>query len=138
MAGKSLDERAQLFQVRYPRKKISREGIRRLYISRGIKRKVVKQMKLVPNRKQDKRDQQRADIIKQIDRCKRKGRKILYLDEVNFTKLAMEKRAWSNRGHNIEIDQRAVYIGYVSVCASISEEGGVEALAIQRKAFDRW
>ena len=64
------------------------------------------------------------------------SRKIIWIDEVNFTKLALQKREWSNKLNNINIDQATVYRGYVSVCAAITEDTGIEALAIQRKAFN--
>ena len=64
------------------------------------------------------------------------SRKIIWLDEVNFTKLALQKREWSNKLTNINVDQATVYRGYVSVCAAITEDTGIEALAIQRKAFN--
>ena len=39
---------------------------------------------------------------------------------------------------NIEINQERVYRGYVSVCATIAEGTGIEALALQDKAFNRY
>ena len=66
------------------------------------------------------------------------GHKILWLDEVNFTKLSIDKHAWSRMYSNIEVDQSRIYRGYTSVCATIAQGTGVEALAIQKKAFNRW
>ena len=40
--------------------------------------------------------------------------------------------------NNIEVDQAQVYRGYTSVCAAIAEDTGIEALAIQKKAFNRY
>jgi hypothetical protein len=36
------------------------------------------------------------------------------------------------------VDQKTLYKGYVSCCAAITKGAGVEALMIQRKAFNRW
>ena len=58
------------------------------------------------------------------------GRKVVYLDEVIFSKLSIDKHAWSNQHKNIEVDQATVQRGYTSVCAAIAEGTGIEALAI--------
>jgi hypothetical protein len=50
MAGKTLEERARLFELRYPGKKLNRYGLRKIYREHGIKRKAVCQVKLVPER----------------------------------------------------------------------------------------
>ena len=58
------------------------------------------------------------------------GRRVLYLDEIVFSKLSMPKMEWSNRGSSITVDQDKVRTGYVAVCAAISAGTGIEALHI--------
>ena len=66
------------------------------------------------------------------------GYKTLFLDEVNFTKASLQRVEWSNKGTNISVDQKQVYTGYVSVCATICEDTGIEALAFQNRAYNRY
>ena len=76
-------------------------------------------------------------IISDLQEQKSLGRRILFLDEVNFTKASISKVEWSNKNANIDVDQERVYGGYVSCCAVIAEGTGIEALAIQKKAFNQ-
>ena len=57
-------------------------------------------------------------------------RKIVYLDETNFTKLAFQSKDWSSCRENQHVDQRDIYTGYRSVIATISEDKGVELIKI--------
>ena len=61
-------------------------------------------------------------------------RKIVYLDETNFTKLAFQSKDWSSCRENQHVDQRDIYTGYRSVIATISEDKGVELIKIYRTA----
>ena len=60
---------------------------------------------------------------------------MLYLDEVNFTKLAISKKEWSPKKKNIEVDQATIYTGYHSVCACINESYGLESIEILTRAW---
>ena len=63
--------------------------------------------------------------------------KIVFLDEVNFTKNTLLKRAYSAKGQNIEIEQSAIYGGYWSVIAAISTESKIEHLFFRPKAINQ-
>ena len=52
MAGRTLDERARLFEVRYPDKKLPVHRLRAIYRKQGIKLKTVRQVKMIPERNQ--------------------------------------------------------------------------------------
>ena len=67
---------------------------------------------------------------------KTSGRSILYLDEVNFTKLAIQSKDWSNKNTNLTVDQKEIYTGYRSVIVAMSEENGLENSLICRSAID--
>ena len=50
LAGNTLVERARLFEVRFPGKRLSATQLRGIYKQLGIKKKKVEQLKLIPNR----------------------------------------------------------------------------------------
>ena len=52
MAGYSLAERASMIKHRYPGKDITGSQLRRLYLQRGIKRKFIRQEKVIPRHNQ--------------------------------------------------------------------------------------
>ena len=136
MAGFSLAERVSLITRHYPGKLITAAQLRAHYRARGIKRKFVRQVKVIPRDKQGERERERRSLIRKLDSFRRSGRKVIYLDEVVFSKLSIPKVEWSNRGHNITVDEARVRTGYVAVCAAITEGDGLEGLALQRKAFN--
>ena len=80
-------------------------------------------------------DSQRKDLIEKLDRVQTENRKIVYLDETNFTKLAFQNKDWSRSNENLHVDQRDIYTGYRSVIASISEENGIEFIKIYSTAI---
>ena len=61
---------------------------------------------------------------------------MIFLDEVNFTKLSIKSREWAAKNSNLTIDQSDIYTGYRSVIASMSEERGYEYTQIHSKAID--
>ena len=64
------------------------------------------------------------------------GRKIVWLDEVCFTKRSNQERDWSAKGQNTVLDQADVMTDFRAVIASISMEEGIEKLYLQTHAID--
>ena len=64
-------------------------------------------------------------LLGEIQRAKLEGRKIVYLDEINFTKRSVALREWSANNSNLTVDQQEIYTGYRSVIACMSEEDGI-------------
>ena len=46
--------------------------------------------------------------------------KVIFLDEVTFTKQAIQKKDWSAKYTNLQVNEADVYISYVSVIAAVS------------------
>ena len=125
-AGKTLKERTVLFHRQFPDKRIAITSLRRLYLKNKIRRKKVRQDKFVPANQLAAYASKCEELLEQLKEAKKQQRKILYLDEVNFTKLAFESTNYSAKNTNLSVDQRDIYVGYRSVIATISEEEGVE------------
>ena len=64
------------------------------------------------------------------------NRKLIFLDEISFTKTSILRKEWSQKNDNQKIDQRAIYNGYRSVISAVSEEKGNEYYKIYEKAVD--
>ena len=56
---------------------------------------------------------------------KAENAKIVYLDEINFTKRSISLCEWSQKNSNLAIDQKDIMVGYKSVLASITETEGI-------------
>ena len=67
---------------------------------------------------------------------KSEDRKLVYLDEINFSKRSVVLREWSAKNSNLAIDQEQIYVGYRSVIASMSEDTGMIHIRIQDRAVD--
>ena len=66
-----------------------------------------------------------ADLLSMLQWAQQENKKIVYLDEINFTKRSVSSREWSQKNSNLTIDQRDIYVGYRSVIASMTEENGI-------------
>ena len=62
--------------------------------------------------------------------------KLIWLDEVNFTKRSLQSVDWSARHTNMCVSQDQVYFGYRSVIAAVSAERGVELTHVQNHAVN--
>ena len=46
---------------------------------------------------------------------KRENRKIVYLDEVNFTKRSISLKEWSQKNSNLTIDGKDIYLSLIHI-----------------------
>lgn len=63
------------------------------------------------------------------------GQKVVYCDEVMFTKHTGKVRDWSAKGHNTSVGETNYYTDYKAVVAGISSEVGVEVVFISERAI---
>ena len=56
------------------------------------------------------------------------GKKVVYLDEVCFTKTTGKNHDWSRKGQNTVVDQSDNYTPFRAVIAGMSHERGIEHL----------
>ena len=72
-----------------------------------------------------------------MDKAAAENRKILYCDEINFTKLSILRQEYSARWTNLGVDQEQIYQGYRSVIVTVSAEQGLEQYDIYDLAIDQ-
>jgi len=80
-------------------------------------------------------DYKRRELIQKIDQAKREGRKLMFLDEINFTKRSFLSLDYSVKGQNQQVDQERIYQSYKSVIVTVSVERGLELYNIYDKAI---
>ena len=61
---------------------------------------------------------------------------MIFLDEVTFTKQAIQKKDWSAKYTNLQVNEADVYIPYVSVIAAVSAYEGLELIMMNEEAID--
>ena len=98
--------------------------------------KKVRQEKIMPLSQWQNFDQDRSEVVNKLEEAKKEGRKLIFLDEICFTKRSFLGTCWSKKHENIAVDQKQIYQGYVAVVASCSSEKGIEGIKIHNKAID--
>ena len=127
-AGFTIKDRTVIFETKYPTKKLAVTSLRRFYLQNDVKLKVVRQEKRMPLSTWRTFNDQRLEQIQKLREVRAEGRKIIYLDEICFTKRSFMGKTWSNRYSNVRVDQAQLYQGYRATCATVSVEEGVELL----------
>ena len=73
-----------------------------------------------------------------LDKALADGRKIIFVDEVVFTRNSCLKLAFSRKHENVTIKMTGSHSGYMSAIAGISYEEGIEMVHIAEGAVKRW
>ena len=105
-AGKTLKERTVLFHRIYTDKRIAVTTLRRLYLRHGVRRKKVRQEKVLPGSMRAEFQQRCRTLLDKLAEVKARGLRLVWLDEVSFTKRSINMREWSGRNSNLTIDQQ--------------------------------
>ena len=64
-------------------------------------------------------------MLQILNEARSQGKTIVYLDEVNFTKLSFQSKEWCGKNSNLTVDQKEIYTGYRSVIVAMTEESGI-------------
>ena len=135
-AGKSLDERASLFTAKFPDKEISGGKLWHLFRKHGIKYKCVATKKVVDRDKRDQINEEVKVAFRKLQDARKSKTKVVYCDELMFTKHTNKTRDWSAKGHNTVVGESNYYTDYKVVAAAISAEVGVELVYISPRAIN--
>ena len=120
-----MKERAKLFHRKFPDKTIAVTMLRKFYLKNKIRRKKVRQEKYLPPHIEANFRTRCQNLLAILNEAKSQHRTIVYLDEVNFTKLSFQNREWSGNNSNLTVDQKDIYTGYRSVIVAMTEESGI-------------
>ena len=135
-AGLTMKERIEFFSLKYPKKKISVSRLRRLYLRHGVRRKEVKQEKLMSNFAKKNYEKDLKEIMDMMSQAKIENVPLLFLDEVAFTKRTFLTKTWSPRGIHFTVDQAEVYAGFRTSIVTVSPELGVVHISTKEQITD--
>jgi transposase len=136
-AGYSLDERASLFMKQFPGQPMTGGRLWHLYHRQGIRFKVVKSVKEAPPHRAVLIPAQCRAALAELRRAQAEDRKIIWIDEVMFTKHTNMKSDWNARYRNTVVTQKKSFIFYRAVIAGLSLERGIEAIQLQYSGVDQ-
>ena len=103
-AGLTLKQRTVRFHRQFTDKRIAVTSLRRLYLSHGVRRKKVRKEKVLPPRLKERYTEQCCAVLANIHAAKSSGRKLVYCDEIVFSKLALQTKEWSTKNTNLTVD----------------------------------
>ena len=99
-----MKERVKYFHRRFLDKRIAITSLRRLYLQHRIKRKKVRQEKAMPTAAREQFTDNCRKVLQAVEQAQQVGQRIIYLDEINFTKLSLKDREWSCKNNNLAVD----------------------------------
>ena len=135
-SGRTLIERCILFHRSFVDKKISKTKLWKTYKDHGIKNKVVKYTKFQPSQHAAKYEGERRLARYGLKFAFKKKMKVLFLDEVNFTKHSNQRKTFSAKYENILIDQKEAFTKFMAVISTISLEKGVDYYEVHDNPID--
>ena len=136
MAGCTLQERSTLFRRKFPNVKITRNILQRLYAKHKIRKKVVRMVKVPPVDKTDEYEKLRITARNRLQVAVDRKARIIFVDEVAFTKKTIQKRDYSNKYDNLKLNEFEVNTNYYTAVASITMTGTVQHVLINQGAIN--
>ena len=78
--------------------------LRRIYTKNRVKRKKVRQEKFMPENVRRSFPQQCRELRDRLAQARQQGLRMIWLDEINFTKRSVSLREYSNCNTNLTVD----------------------------------
>ena len=103
-AGHTLKERTTLFHRKFPNKKLAVTSLRRLYLRHGVRRKLIRQEKVMSGETRLAFVEKCRNLLAELDLAVQQSRTIVYCDETLFSKRALLTREWSAKNTNLAVD----------------------------------
>ena len=101
--GKSLEERTALFNSRYAPLKISVTTLRSAYRKLNVKKKKVREIKIIPERTKERIPRQIRFARDALRKALEEGKNIVWLDEAMFTRKTWDEQEWSAKKKNFQV-----------------------------------
>lgn len=134
---KSIKERCVLFHRQYPDKFIKPWRLRAIYRANLIKKKVIRTTKMPQRALEDRFETKKNEMRLRLKSSIKKKLKIIWLDEIMFTRTSNLTHEWSKRTKNVHIPLEDMGAGYTAVIAAISEGCGFEYLELHDGAINQ-
>ena len=122
--GLSLEERCQHFLREFPSAKMHPTLLQQVYQVKKIKKRRIKWTKQAPEPTSTSSKQTVAKMKKELDKAKKDGFRICYLDETVFTRKTVPKAEYCLPGRNMTVDQAKLEEPTLAMLMGISKEKG--------------
>jgi hypothetical protein len=99
-----MKRRTILFHRRFPNKRIAVTSLRRFYLKHGLRRKRIRMEKVMPPAARAVFVESCRNLLEKMRLVTRQGRLMVFLDEIVFTKLSLQKKEWSQPNENLSVN----------------------------------
>ena len=89
--GMSLKDRAQHFRKQFPGSKMGYTLLSKVYKMHGVKKRTITWKKKANVRTEEEYKREKKKLLRQLEKARKDGYRIIYLDEAMFTKSALPK-----------------------------------------------
>ena len=110
--------------------------LRSIYRRHNIKKKKYRWYKEAPNIDEAERQRELARMKRQLAKAKKDNYRIIYLDEICFTRKTVSDTEWALPGQNISVNTKMLDEPTLAVVSGISKERGQEYIKIFHKSVD--
>ena len=103
--GMSLKDRAQHFMKQFPGTKMGYTLLSKVYKQHGVKRRKITWKKMANNRTEEELKREKKKLLRQLEKTRKEGYRIIYIDETMFTKAALPTTEYCLPRQNLNIDK---------------------------------
>ena len=105
---------------------MNRTLLSKIYRNHNIKKRKITWKKKVNNKSQEEIKREKSKLLKQIEKIRKQGYRIIFIDETMFTKSAVPKIEYCLPSENLNIDKSKANEPAMALLSGISKEKGLE------------
>ena len=132
----SFSERCVLLHKEMPEVRIKRTTLSRIYKEYNIKNKIIKKVKVVPQKSKKKVEEAILHCKARINHLRNMGIPVIYADESCLTTKLIPKFCWMVKGKNIEIDEKKLNAKTLAFVVALSEDKGLVEISTYPRSLD--
>ena len=125
MIGMSFTERCIRLHRMMPEVMIKRTTLSRIYKEYKIKHKVIKKVKVIPERSREWAERTIIDCRDRIGKYREEGVPVVYCDESCLTSKLLPTHEWMGKSSNVEIDEKRLNAKTLAFVVALSEDKGL-------------
>ena len=101
----SLKDRVHHFKKQFPGSRMNYTLLSKVYKMHKVKKRRITWKKKANNRTEDEFRREKQKLLRQLEKVKKEGYRIIYIDETMFTKSALPKTEYCLPRQNLNIDK---------------------------------
>ena len=138
MVGMSLTEKSVRLHREMPDVSIKRTTLSRIYKEYGIKFKVIKKIKVVPDKSQKFVTDTIAYLKHRLNHLKEEGIPVVYADESVLSTRLLLTHQWMSKGQNIQVDDKKLNEKTLAFVVGLSEDKGLVLFDSYPRSLDQY